>query len=104
MSASHNKIHTEFAGLVEALRAGGFPFLLVGGLSLLAHHVERATGDIDFACDKTNQDAVARRMAELAVRMGIDLFQGKKPAETLIEMPVTLMTADKVKDYAGWGR
>jgi ribose transport system substrate-binding protein len=45
-----------------------------------------------------------RRMAELAVRMGIDLFQGKKPAETLIEMPVTLMTADKVKDYAGWGR
>jgi len=65
MSASHNKIHTEFAGLVEALRAGGFPFLLVGGLSLLAHHVERATGDIDFACDKTNKDAVARRMAEL---------------------------------------
>ena len=45
-----------------------------------------------------------RRMAELAVRMGVELFQGKEPADTLVEMPVTLMTADKVKDYAGWGR
>jgi len=65
MSEESNKIHTEFAGLVEALRAGGLSFLLVGGLSLLAHHVERATGDIGFACEKSNRESAARLMAEL---------------------------------------
>lgn len=45
-----------------------------------------------------------RGMAELAVEMGIALFRGEQPAKTLIEMPVTLMTADKARDYTGWGR
>ncbi len=51
MTEEPNKIHTEFAELTTALREGGISFLLVGGLSLMAHHVERATGDIDFFCD-----------------------------------------------------
>jgi predicted nucleotidyltransferase component of viral defense system len=38
----------EFARLVHGLRAAGIPFLLVGGLSLSAHHYERTTHDIDF--------------------------------------------------------
>ncbi len=65
MNEEINPIHTEFAGLVEALRAGGLSFLLVGGLSLLAHHVERATGDIDLACDKSSRDLAANLMAGL---------------------------------------
>lgn len=65
MSDGPNKIQTEFAELVDALRAGGLSFLLVGGLSLLAHHVERATGDIDFACEKSNRDLAVHLMAGL---------------------------------------
>lgn len=65
MSEANNKIHTEFAGLVEALRAGGLSFLLVGGLSLLAHHVVRATGDVDFACEKSDRELAARLMVQL---------------------------------------
>lgn len=65
MREDANKIHTEFAGLVEALRSGGLSFLLVGGLSLLAHHVERATGDIDFACERSDRELAVRRMADL---------------------------------------
>ncbi len=42
----------EFARLAEALRADGIPFLLVGGLSLSVHHVERTTQDIDLFCRK----------------------------------------------------
>lgn len=42
----------EFARLVEALRADGIPFLLVGGLSLSVHHVERTTQDVDLFCRK----------------------------------------------------
>ena len=63
MSDVPNRIHTEFAGLVEGLRAGGVSFLLVGGLALLAHHVERATGDIDFACEKSSRVLAGRVMS-----------------------------------------
>ncbi len=42
----------EFARLVAALRDAGIPFLLVGGLSLSAHHYERTTQDIDLICRK----------------------------------------------------
>lgn len=45
-----------------------------------------------------------RGMAELAVKMGVALFEGDEPTETFVQMPVTLMTADKVKNYSGWGR
>lgn len=65
MNDEPNTIQTEFAELVEALRVGGASFLLVGGLSLLAHHVERATGDIDFACEKSNRELAVRLMAGL---------------------------------------
>lgn len=65
MTGKTNRIHTEFAGLVEALQSGELSFLLVGGLSLLAHHVERATGDIDFACETSSRDLAVRLMAGL---------------------------------------
>jgi hypothetical protein len=59
MSEEQDSIQSEFAELVEALCGGGMRFLLVGGLSLLAHHVERATGDIDFFCEATAKGQVA---------------------------------------------
>ena len=51
-NASMNERIAEFARLVEALQAAQIPFLLVGGLSLSAHHYERTTQDIDFFCRK----------------------------------------------------
>lgn len=62
MNEDSNIIHTEFAEVVSALRAGGLSFLLVGGLSLLAHKVERATGDIDFVCPKDSRELAASVM------------------------------------------
>ncbi len=65
MSEEPNTIQAEFAELVSALRGGGMRFLLAGGLSLVAHHVLRATGDIDFACDKCARDLAVRLMTGL---------------------------------------
>lgn len=65
MNPNPRMIHIEFAEVVSALHEGGLNFLLVGGLSLLAHHVERATGDIDLACEKTSQNLAAEIMKRL---------------------------------------
>ena len=51
-NASMNERIAEFARLVEALRTAQIPFLLVGGLSMSAHHYERTTQDVDFYCRK----------------------------------------------------
>jgi hypothetical protein len=65
MNQDPNIIHAEFAEVVSSLRGGGLRFLLVGGLSLLAHHVERATGDIDFVCPKESRELAASVMQGL---------------------------------------
>ena len=70
MNEEPNRIHTEFAELVAALRTGELSFLLVGGLSLLAHHVERATGDIDFFCGA----AMRGRVAEIMTGLGYSIL------------------------------
>lgn len=65
MNSEPNIIQMEFAELVAALCSGDLPFLLVGGLSLLAHHVQRATGDIDFVCEKKDRDRAVNLMEVL---------------------------------------
>ncbi len=47
-----------------------------------------------------SQDPYA--MAQLAVRLGIDALNGKKPAQTVTLMESKLVTRDNVKDYKGW--
>lgn len=59
MNEENNSIQTEFSEVVDALRDGEVRFLLVGGLSLLAHQVERATGDIDFFCEKSSKNKIS---------------------------------------------
>lgn len=51
-NVSMNERIAEFARLADGLRVAGIPFLLVGGLSLSAHHYERTTHDIDLYCLK----------------------------------------------------
>jgi ribose transport system substrate-binding protein len=47
-----------------------------------------------------SQDPYA--MAQLAVRLGVDALNGKKPAQTVTLMESKLVTRDNVKDYKGW--
>jgi len=47
-----------------------------------------------------SQDPYA--MAQLAVRLGLDAMNGKKPAQTITLMESKLVTRDNVKDYKGW--
>lgn len=41
-------------------------------------------------------------MARKAVAIGVDLINGKPPAEKITLIPSTLVTRDNVKDYKGW--
>ena len=47
-----------------------------------------------------SQDPYA--MAQLAVKLGIDAMNGKKPEQTVTLMESKLVTRDNVKDYKGW--
>ncbi len=47
-----------------------------------------------------SQDPYA--MAQLAVKLGVDQLNGKKPDQQITLMPSTLITRDNVKDYKGW--
>ena len=41
-------------------------------------------------------------MARKAVDVGVDLLNGKEPAQKVTLLPSTLITRDSVKDYKGW--
>jgi ribose transport system substrate-binding protein len=41
-------------------------------------------------------------MAQLAVQIGYDIMNGKKPDNPMILMPSTLITKDNVENYKGW--
>jgi ribose transport system substrate-binding protein len=41
-------------------------------------------------------------MAQIAVQTGVDIMNGKKPANPTILMDPKLITRDNVKDYKGW--
>ncbi len=42
------------------------------------------------------------KMAQIAVEVGYEIMNGKKPEKTEILMPSKLITRDNVKDYHGW--
>jgi len=42
------------------------------------------------------------KMAQTAVQVGYDIMNGKKPANSMIEMTPTLITRDNVGSYKGW--
>ena len=48
----------------------------------------------------SSQDPYA--MAQLAVQIGYDIINGKKPAEPMVLMESKLITRDNVGDYKGW--
>ena len=76
-STPMNERIEEFARLVAALRAAGIPFLLVGGLSLSAHHYERTTQDIDLFCRKElypRIDAVMKDLGYGLLREPVELY------------------------------
>jgi ribose transport system substrate-binding protein len=42
------------------------------------------------------------KMAQMAVQVGYDIMQGKKPDQTTILIPADLITRDNVGQYKGW--
>ena len=42
------------------------------------------------------------KMAQMAVQVGYDIMQGKKPDQTTILIPAQLITRDNVAQYKGW--
>lgn len=48
----------------------------------------------------SSQDPYA--MAQLATQIGIDLLNGKKPAQQVTLLPSKLVTRDNIADYKGW--
>lgn len=48
----------------------------------------------------SSQDPYA--MAQLAVQVGYDIMNGKKPADPMVLMPSKLITRDNVGEYKGW--
>jgi ribose transport system substrate-binding protein len=41
-------------------------------------------------------------MAGQALQLGVDVLNGKKPAEPVVLLDPQLITADNIKDYKGW--
>ncbi len=41
-------------------------------------------------------------MAQKAVEVGVDILNGKKPADVVTLLPSKLVTRDNVGDYKGW--
>jgi ribose transport system substrate-binding protein len=41
-------------------------------------------------------------MAQIAVQSGVDIMNGKKPADPMILMELKLITRDNVGQYQGW--
>ena len=41
-------------------------------------------------------------LARKAVDIGVDLLNGKEPAEKVTLVPSSIVTRDNVKDYKGW--
>ena len=41
-------------------------------------------------------------MAQIAVEIGYEIMNGKKPADPMILMPSKLITRDNIGDYKGW--
>jgi hypothetical protein len=63
---------TDFIGLFTLLAAARIRFVVVGGLALLLHGLDRPTADVDLAIDLSThatQDAVVVRISDMGVRI-----------------------------------
>lgn len=64
MRQSNDALADDFRDFIESLNANAVLFVLVGGYALGWHGVVRATGDIDFLYDRTEEN-VARLCAAM---------------------------------------
>lgn len=86
---------------LAAKQAGRTEFFIVG-VDGSPEAVEALKGKQSLLEATSAQDPFL--MAQKAVEAGYDVFQGKKPAQETILIPVKLITRDNVNDYAGWTR
>jgi ribose transport system substrate-binding protein len=86
---------------LAAKQAGRTEFFIVG-VDGSPEAVEALKGKQSLLEATSAQDPFL--MAQKAVEAGYDVFQGKKPAEETILIPVKLITRDNVGEYTGWTR
>lgn len=67
-----------------------------------APDIEVALKDADSAMIQASASQDPYAMAQLAVKMGNDAMNGKKPENTVTLMPSKLVTRDNVGQYQGW--
>ena len=86
---------------LAAKQAGRTEFFIVG-VDGSPEAVEALKGKQSLLEATSAQDPFL--MAQKAVEAGYDVFQGKKPAQETILIPVKLITRDNVGEYTGWTR
>lgn len=64
--------------------------------------IEAALKDPNFKQIETSSSQDFHLLPKLAVKLGIDLINGKKPDKVLTLVPSSLVTRDNVAQYKGW--
>jgi ribose transport system substrate-binding protein len=64
--------------------------------------IEAALKDPNMALIKASASQDPYIMARKAVALGIEILNGKKPADPVLLLPSVLVTRENVKDYKGW--
>ena len=64
--------------------------------------IEVALKDPKFKQIETSSSQDFHLLPKLAVRLGVDLINGKKPDKVLTLVPSSLVTRDNVAEYKGW--
>jgi ribose transport system substrate-binding protein len=64
--------------------------------------IEAALKDPNFKQIETSSSQDFHLLPKLAVKLGVDLINGKKPDKVLTLVPSSLVTRDNVAQYKGW--
>jgi ribose transport system substrate-binding protein len=64
--------------------------------------IEAALKDPNFAQIETSSSQDFHLLPKLAVKLGVDLVNGKKPEKVLTLVPSSLVTRENVGQYVGW--
>lgn len=67
-----------------------------------APDIEAALKDPNSADIQASASQDPYAMAQLAVKLGVDLMSGKKPEQSVVLLPSVLVTRDNVSSYKGW--
>ena len=86
----------------------GFLFDCINGTTRFGYFedispdIEAALKDPKFSQIETSSSQDFHLLPKLAVKLGVDLVNGKKPDKVLTLVPSSLVTRENVGSYVGW--